>query len=61
MSLVSFEDLKDWTGKERPSAIIKWLKERGVQHMVVDGKPVTTEDQINKAMNDEEIKDNEFD
>lgn len=49
--LVSTEDLKQWTGYERPSAIKKWLEEKGISYIEVAGNPVTTVEQINAALN----------
>lgn len=47
--IADFETLQRFSGRERPSAVKKWLQRQGIRYMLnADGRPVTTE----KALND---------
>lgn len=51
MSALNFQDLCRLSGRERPSAVKKWLQGRGVSYMLdADGRPVTTERALNDAL-----------
>lgn len=51
MPLVKFEELAEWSGLERPSAVRRWLQERGIPIITRrDGRPVTTEAAIDAAI-----------
>ncbi|MEX2260095.1 MAG: DUF4224 domain-containing protein [Woeseia sp.] len=49
--IVDFPMLCRLSGRERPSAVCKWLQQQGIAYMLnADGKPVTTERALNEAL-----------
>lgn len=49
--IADFQDLCRLSGRERPSAVKKWLQENGILYwMNADHKPVTTEKALNQAL-----------
>lgn len=47
--IADFPDLQRLSGRDRPTAVKKWLQKQGISFMLnADGRPVTTE----KALND---------
>lgn len=59
---LSFEQLKAFTGYERPSDVIKWLDLNRIPYKIAKKAPVTTLSALNKAIigddDDEEIEFN---
>lgn len=49
--IADFETLKRLVGRERPSAVRKWLEKQGIRYWLnADGRPVTTERALNDAL-----------
>lgn len=49
--IADFDQLKRLSGRDRPSAVRKWLQNQGVSYMLnADGQPVTTEKALNDAL-----------
>lgn len=49
--LLAFEDLTRWCGRTRPSAVKKFLQDRGINYTLnADRQPITTRTQLNEAM-----------
>jgi hypothetical protein len=51
MNLVTFEDLKRWSGYKGKAKIIKWLQNNGIAHTIGrSGAPMTTQTAIDKRL-----------
>lgn len=49
--IADFDDLRRLSGRNRPSAVKKWLQRQGVSYMLnANGQPVTTEKALNDAL-----------
>ena len=51
MALRSFDDLKEWTQYQRPSAVEQWLKRLKIPYSYdKEGRPITTDEAINSSL-----------
>lgn len=49
--IADFEDLCRLSGRQRPSAVKRWLQARGILYWLnADDRPVTTEKALNDAL-----------
>ena len=49
--IADFDTLKRLSGRDRPSAVKKWLQNQGISYMLnADRQPVTTEKALNDAL-----------